>query len=608
VFAIPASESVGVLGQLLALAAVLGIAGCRFGDQPRVFPSHEPLAVESTHREPGDSFALMRRALACRRAARHAEFSGDQDCVDRYYESAVFAYFAITKAGDTRGRPATRAIDLYNDSLADALRTAGRFGRIDPRSRWLVNGPRGSMAIPVVQRGFVWSRDDFMRLAEPREARANQYQKVSHRRDGFGAPQVVCRPNPATGPRDHFLPENSFFPATAVLRPDPATWLGPPGSTTSPDVLELYDSYRVHETDLAGNSMALSADPDAAIAMAENSVGGQRYTWTGFLEPSATLETARIGLVEPYRPGKVVVVFVHGLLDNPYIFSDMFADLGSRPGFLDQFQVAVFRYPTGISFLRSASIFRRELSALAETYDPNGTDPGMRNMVLVGYSMGGLLSKLQITSSGHAIWSTASRRPLELLATTDSAKSLFRDMFFFEPRPFVNRVVYIATPHDGSAVATRIVGRIGSRLVNRPDESESILEQIERDNPGVVQPGAQSVPSSIDLLARGGPLLTAMQALPVNPNVKFHTIAGAGHGPPRNPRGDLVVPLASACIPGATSELLVPATHFDVCQSPETIAELERILRQHAAECGVVPDGTSAGMSSGKAEIKPSSF
>ena len=95
-----------------------------------------------------------------------------------------------------------------------------------------------------------------------------------------------------------------------------------------------------------------------------------------------------------------------------------------------------------------------------------------------------------------------------------------------------------------------------------------MIEQLTRDNPGDVRLDAGDFPSSIDLLARGGPLLTAMQTLPLSPAVRFHTIAGTGHGPAECSRGDLVVPLASALIPGATTELLVPATHFDIYRRP----------------------------------------
>jgi hypothetical protein len=78
-----------------------------------------------------------------------------------------------------------------------------------------------------------------------------------------------------------------------------------------------------------------------------------------------------------------------------------------------------------------------------------------------------------------------------------------------------------------------------------------------------------------------------MQSLSVNPAAAYHTIAGIGHGPAACARGDLVVPLESALIPSAASELLVPATHFDICQSSEMIDELHRIFRQHADENGL---------------------
>ena len=533
----------------------------------------------------------MRRALAARRAAGEAEANGIDECVDRYYESSVLAHTALVAVDDPCGRDARCARDLYNDSLTDCLRTAGRFGRIDPRSQLLVNGPCGSMVVPVVHRGFAWVAADFARLADPRSAKSNPYQHQCHRREGLGATQVVARPNPGAAPGDRFFPETSFFPATAVLRPDPGVWFGTPGPGTGHDVLELHDPLRVASVDLAGRPVSLAADLDAPIAMAEGSVGSRRYTWAGFLNPSVELSMARLGLVEPYRPGKVVVVFAHGLLDNPFIFTDAVNGLRSRPGFLDRFQVVVFRYPTGNSFLRSAAILRRQLRDLAATFDPEGRDPGMRNMVLVGYSMGGLLSKLQITHSGSELWALASSRPVEALVAPESTKAFLRDIFFFEPQPFVTRVVFIATPHDGSELATRVLGRLGSRVVQRPADTKAMSAQLIADNPGVVRPEMEDLPSSVDMLARGGPVLTAMQRMSINPAVTYHTIAGTSHLPlpPGCARGDHVVPLASAHIEGAESELWVPAVHTDIYRAPETIDELDRILRLHAAGVGIGP-------------------
>jgi hypothetical protein len=575
------------LVRMMLLAGWLCLPGCQSGDKARQsILWSDAVAAGPASGACAHTAELLGRAVAARREGCRALARNDQACVDLLYESAVFARFALEAAGDPRGREARRARELHNASLADALRAATCYGRIDPRSGWLVNGPQGAVTVPVVHCGFVWSPGDFTRLADAREAPSNPYQNACHFRPGLGAAEVVVRPNQACGPRDRFLPSTNFFPATAILRPDPGCWLGTPGVPIGRDVLELHDPYRERHVDVAGRAMALAGDPDAAIAMMQEAAGGQRYTLAGFLNPSVEIGKAQLGLLEPYQPGKVVVVFVHGLLDNPYAFSDAVVDLGMRSGFLNKVQFAAFRYPTGVTFLRSAAILRRELSELSATYDPKGVDPGMRNTVLVGYSMGGLLSKLQVTASAERIWSIAASRPIDALAGPPSTKAFLRDLFYFEPQPTVTRVIYIATPHDGSAWATRAVGRIGTRLVNRPVEGREMVKQLARDNPGVINLDPQTLPSSVDLLARGGPLLKAMQSLPVSSAVRYHTIAGTGHGPAEWSRGDLVVPLESALTPGATSELLVPATHFDIYRTRETIDELDRIIGEHVAAIG----------------------
>ena len=140
-------------------------------------------------------------------------------------------------------------------------------------------------------------------------------------------------------------------------------------------------------------------------------------------------------------------------------------------------------------------------------------------------------------------------------------------------------------------MASRLLGRLGSLVVQRPADARAMAEQLIRDNPGMVRPEMGNLPSSVDLLTRGSPVLATMQRLPISPAVTYHTIAGFGHLPlpPGCARGDNVVSLASAHIEGAESELWVPAVHGDICRARETIDELDRILRQHAALAGIAP-------------------
>lgn len=473
------------------------------------------------------------------------------------------------------------AVVLYNENLADCLRTAGIYGRLDPRSHLVVNTPRGALTVPVIHRGFVWSPADFSRLVDPRCTERNPSQHAVHARCGLGAPEVAVRPNPKAAPADKFMPPTSFFPVTAVLRPQLGNWLGSSSSPNATDTLELYDPLRVGRIDLEGQTEPLAADFDAAVAMAQAAVNSRQYTLAGFINPATQLSNAGLGLLEPYQPGKVVVVLLHGLLDNPYVFSDMVAELRSRPEFVHRFQIAAFRYPTGITFLRSGSILRKLLHEFETLFDPDHNDPGLQNMVLVGYSMGGLVAKLQITSSGDDLWNIAATRPIEALNTSDEIKQRLRDTFYFEPVPFVRRTVFIATPNEGSALATRVLGRFASRLIETPADSRMMVEQLDRDNPGVIRQYLRDMPTSIDLLAEGGPVLAALEHRPMTR--PYHVIAGTGLMPPEHARGDGVVPLESAHVDGAESELWVPAFHTNIYYHPQTIEEVGRILSIHAA-------------------------
>ena len=199
--------------------------------------------------------------------------------------------------------------------------------------------------------------------------------------------------------------------------------------------------------------------------------------------------------------------------------------------------------------------------------------------------MGGLLAKLQVTSSGDRLWAVAANRPLDSLVTTEKTRSFLREIFYFEPMPMIRRVIFIATPHDGSPVAGSLVGRFATSVVQRPSDTVEAVAQINRDNPGALGPLLlqRRLPSSIDVLARGQSALARDAPAPLQP---------LGHPPhhrrPRPPparvgRGDHVVPLPSAHLDEAVSELWVPAIHTNIYYHPQTIAEVQRILAEHAA-------------------------
>ena len=159
---------------------------------------------------------------------------------------------------------------------------------------------------------------------------------------------------------------------------------------------------------------------------------------------------------------------------------------------------------------------------------------------------------------------------------------------FFEPVTNVKRVVFIATPHQGSSLASLALGKIASLTVERPPELTAIHDQLVAENPGALRPEfEEALPTTIQLLAPNSPLLEALYGLRPPCWVTIHNVIGVAHHTLRGERTDCVVSETSARHPGAISELDVKATHTGVHHKLTTIAEIERILRLHLVESGL---------------------
>jgi pimeloyl-ACP methyl ester carboxylesterase len=328
----------------------------------------------------------------------------------------------------------------------------------------------------------------------------------------------------------------------------------------------------------------LATDISAPFALREVTSPELASGWIPFVGSGAPIREG-LFFIEPYRPGKVPVVMVHGLLSSPMSWVDLANDLRAIPGFNDHFQLWAFRYATGKPFLEAAARLRRDLYSSVATVDPGGCDPALRNIVLVGHSMGGLVCQLQASYSEDRLWSAIANRPLEAIVTSGQTRAELQELFFFDPQPNVRRVIQLATPHEGSSWANRPIGWIGTSLV-RPDGAQMARhEQLRYDNPGVFAPELERrVPTSIDMLNPNSVMLQTIAALRTNPCVQFHTVYGYGRFNICEGPGDGIVSRQSASFPRAVSQLGVRATHTRVHRRLETADEVARILRQHLDE------------------------
>jgi hypothetical protein len=206
-------------------------------------------------------------------------------------------------------------------------------------------------------------------------------------------------------------------------------------------------------------------------------------------------------------------------------------------------------------------------------------------MVLIGHSQGGLLVKLAVTDSGTRFWDNVSESPYETLKVSSEADAILRRSLFFRPLPFVDRVVFMATPHRGSDVAGRIVGWIPGllkRLVRLPATVLGATQELltGSEDPLLRQLIRQGLPRSVDNMSPANRALRTLSALPVATAVEAHSIiAVRGDGPPEAGT-DGFVSYRSAHLDEAVSERVVRSRH-SVQSHPEAIEEVRRILLEH---------------------------
>jgi pimeloyl-ACP methyl ester carboxylesterase len=272
----------------------------------------------------------------------------------------------------------------------------------------------------------------------------------------------------------------------------------------------------------------------------------------------------------------------------------MINHLQSNSEILAGYQFWIFQYNTGNPIPFSGGLLRQALNDLVAVLDPEGDDENLKQMIVIGHSQGGLLTKLCVVDSGDTFWKLVSSGPIESLNLRPETREILERSLFFRPLPFVRSVVFIATPHRGSFVAERWYSRLASGFVSLPgDLVEATGDLLSQDDDRVFLRSLDDMPSSIDNMTRESVFLSELSRMPVAPGVDAHSIIAVlpGHENLETAH-DGVVTLESARLEGVASERIVRSGHSTQLH-PLTIAEVARIL-QFGLESSPDPAGDAA--------------
>ena len=266
--------------------------------------------------------------------------------------------------------------------------------------------------------------------------------RVRTTQDGAGAPYVVryVPSSPHLSGQPGINPQAGITEAvTAVLRSD----RGQPQ-------LVFYRTSKDDDVVMNGRRTKLAADFTAPLAYMLSKGRNRSMDVRSLIRTDLTMDQAGLFQFSPYDPGKIPVVFVHCLMSRPETWVPAVNELMADEKIRERYQFWFFLYPTGLPVWATAARLREEMDRFRTTLDPRRANPNLDRMVMVGHSMGGLVSGLQIRTGGKHLWQQLMNTPPEKLDLTPQTRERLLRIINFGPRNDVGRVVFFATPHRGS--------------------------------------------------------------------------------------------------------------------------------------------------------------
>ncbi len=572
----------------------------RFEEEPAVV-----LAELHKDIKPGDDedklFALAELSLL------HAQRTDDRAY---FLGSAVYAWSLLFPGNGMvmplqPSDPKFRLIyDIYNQAVAQGLAAPGEA---EENEVSLTAGnyklPFGTLRVSLDESGMSWGGYPLDRFISTTvlevDGLRNRYQN-----SGIGVPLAASLAKTHSAGKkvvgsDRLGPYTKV-PVTALLRFENARNNLSTGKIQGR--IEVYAADQTSTVMIDGQKQPLESDSTAAFAYQLDDSPLYAMEIAGFFRggffTSGLIPKNRaqdgIFTLQPYRPGKIPIVLVHGTASSPARWAELVNELNGDPKIRERFQIWGFIYDSGNPIGYSAGRLRKALTNTVHELDPEGKDPALQRMIVIGHSQGGLLTKLTAIDSGTRFWDLISSKPFDQIKVNPETRELLQQSAFYTPLPFVKRVVFISTPQHGAMLAAyQVVTGLASKLVSLPMTMVNGITLLATTT-GDERLAAilRRPPTAIDNMNPNNPALKILASIPVTPSIPAHSIIAVEGDGPIEEGNDGVVAYESAHIDEAVSEYVVRWDHS--CQGqPEVIEEVRRILFEHLAAPEVVASDVS---------------
>ena len=533
----------------------------------------------------GLAISLSGCSLHQRQEMEYAHYQDDAAAI----REAHAAWLILSSPNRSREWPEARK--KYNAcirELASHLKEAKRKGGMNEEKR---------LSLPFVIEKSPYARDSnpwfYEAIFMSDEVDPTFRLRESVTVEGMGIPLAGLAPRGGSRPHANVLKDNgNVHTLTAILDFDRMVD-GKPTLRTIPRLMNEHIFIGKNKV-----RQPLAANFSVPIALFWKLSDADGTELLGAFRPKKAINTMGLYFSEPYDPRKIPVVFTHGLMSGPATFANLTNRLLVDPVIRENYQFWFFGYPSGLAWTIPASRQRQALKELMQEYNPRGTSREMNNIVMVGHSMGGLITRFNNSTKP---W-TLMKGVFELSPETFEGMTLenwkkgmaplhydeqtlerLQNNFIFSPPQGVTRIVYMATPHRGSTFADNWIGRLGQRLIDLPSDMLEEVTRIATLSRGMFLLNPLQLKdelTSIRQLSPNSSLVKYMSELRGSPNVPVHSIIGdRGRNDTPN-SSDGVVKYHSSHLDWSASEKIVPSGH-SVQDDPASAVELRRSLREH---------------------------
>lgn len=237
--------------------------------------------------------------------------------------------------------------------------------------------------------------------------------------------------------------------------------------------IKLYNPHHTEAIDILGKPYYLAANFSASYGMwlAENNLDNVGYF--NLLARQQSLIMPQLFMLEPYDPNKRIIIMLHGLASSPATWISITNDISNDDELRENYQVWQIFYPTNIPILENRYRIQELIETAYKINDPNSEHIASHNSVLIGHSMGAVISRMMVSNDNlqdqfHKLAQEENIPRLSDILNNEFDQQKVLNRLHLKQLDSVDTAVFISAPFRGTDFADRWFTQLLRRVVQLP--------------------------------------------------------------------------------------------------------------------------------------------